>query len=160
VYPSPQNRDCTKEQAKNESGRWNSAVKLKKNGILPHKVFTWFTDCCSSLVPVIDPIHDIIDSISSLRLFSYSNNGECGRCTTFGSFEGSCRRSEILIEEEGAAVNVTNRNGQTPLSVATANAKLDTMQYLLQHGADTNIAANNGTTPLFVAAEKAHLEIR
>ncbi len=58
-----------------------------------------------------------------------------------------------LIGAQG--VNTQNRDGYTPLVLATAFGSLDAMQLLVDGGADVNLPAASGITPLHVAARDA-----
>ncbi|CAB3224456.1 unnamed protein product [Arctia plantaginis] len=60
---------------------------------------------------------------------------------------------EMLIRK-GARVNEKNKEGQTPLHVATEHAHLDAMDLLLRHGAKVNACDGRGSSALAVAARR------
>ncbi|XP_059056370.1 poly [ADP-ribose] polymerase tankyrase [Achroia grisella] len=60
---------------------------------------------------------------------------------------------EILIRK-GARVNEKNKEGRTPLHVATEHAHLDAMDLLLRHGAKVNAMDGRGESALSVAARR------
>ncbi|XP_041989095.1 poly [ADP-ribose] polymerase tankyrase [Aricia agestis] len=60
---------------------------------------------------------------------------------------------EILIKK-GARVNEKNKDGQTPLHVATENSHLDAMDLLLRHGAKVNATDGRGESALSLAARR------
>ncbi|KAJ0170043.1 hypothetical protein K1T71_014649 [Dendrolimus kikuchii] len=60
---------------------------------------------------------------------------------------------EMLIRK-GARVNEKNKEGQTPLHVATEHAHLDAMDLLLRHGAKVNACDARGESALSLAARR------
>lgn len=60
---------------------------------------------------------------------------------------------EMLIRK-GARVNEKNKDGQTPLHVATEHSHLDAMDLLLRHGAKVNACDGRGESALCVAARR------
>lgn len=60
---------------------------------------------------------------------------------------------ELLIRR-GARVNEKNKEGQTPLHVATEHSHLDAMDLLLRHGAKVNACDVNGESALSLAARR------
>ncbi|KAI8426788.1 hypothetical protein MSG28_014472 [Choristoneura fumiferana] len=58
---------------------------------------------------------------------------------------------EMLIRK-GARVNEKNKDGQTPLHIATEHSHLDAMDLLLRHGAKVNALDSGGSSALAVAA--------
>ncbi|XP_063543871.1 poly [ADP-ribose] polymerase tankyrase [Cydia strobilella] len=58
---------------------------------------------------------------------------------------------ELLIRK-GARVNEKNKEGQTPLHIATEHSHLDAMDLLLRHGAKVNAMDGRGMSALSVAA--------
>jgi len=53
------------------------------------------------------------------------------------------------LVEHGADVNITNKNGNTPIGiVGWKTGNLEIMNYLIEHGADINLTNNNGDSPL------------
>ncbi|KOB75092.1 Tankyrase-2 [Operophtera brumata] len=70
---------------------------------------------------------------------------------------------EMLIRK-GARVNEKNKDGQTPLHVATDHAHLDAMDLLLRHGMyldamDLLLQHGNGLVPLHNACSYGHFEV-
>ena len=66
---------------------------------------------------------------------------------------------EMLMEEEGADVNIPNNNGNTPLMIATRNGHTEIARMLIDRGADVNIPDNNGNTPLTWASDRGNIQI-
>jgi ankyrin repeat protein len=60
-----------------------------------------------------------------------------------------CIELTKLLIEKGAAINVKDKNGNTPLIYAT----FETGKILLKNGADVNIQNNSGHSALYVAAD-------
>ena len=60
--------------------------------------------------------------------------------------------------EKGANPNVQNKEGNTPLHIATQKALTETIQNLLEKGANPNVQNNEGNTPLHIATQKALTE--
>jgi len=61
----------------------------------------------------------------------------------------------------GASANETNKNGYTPLFIASSRGRMDMIKFLLDRGADPNKAvgwAEDEATPLIIATEKRNKE--
>lgn len=59
-----------------------------------------------------------------------------------------------LLVEKGVNLNVSDKNGETPLHLACWSEgpdKLSTVEYLLLQGAEVNLRGRNGYTPLHIA---------
>ncbi len=56
-------------------------------------------------------------------------------------------------------VNVSDKQGLTPLHIALHCKDKDALEILAKHGADFTITDNYGRTPLFMAVELEHLEL-
>ncbi|CAF1604889.1 unnamed protein product [Rotaria sp. Silwood1] len=69
--------------------------------------------------------------------------------------------TEILIEC-GGYVNISDRNGKTPLIYAleypSSNSVFDLISYLIEHGAHINFKDQNGLTPLHYACYRGDYE--
>ncbi|MCG8339835.1 MAG: ankyrin repeat domain-containing protein [Cytophagales bacterium] len=61
--------------------------------------------------------------------------------------------------EQGAAVEATDKNGQTPLHWAAYKGHLQVVAYLIENGAKINAKNNYNNTPRDRAAEKGYEEI-
>ena len=48
-------------------------------------------------------------------------------------------------------MNTADRDGRTPLHIASSQGHLSIVEYLINHGADVNKADNDGCTPIMVA---------
>lgn len=59
---------------------------------------------------------------------------------------------DSVLQSNPSALNVQNRDGQTPLHEAVLSDNLIFAQYLLQHGADPTVVNKEGNTPLHLAA--------
>jgi len=62
----------------------------------------------------------------------------------------------LHLLNHGADVNRANRNGQTPLWIATRNLQIDKVRLLLDKGADVDRANRYGETPLLIAREMGY----
>jgi len=60
-----------------------------------------------------------------------------------------------MLLANGAGVNATDAQDETPLHKASLNACLTAVQSLLRHGADANIVSMSGSTALHVLCDKA-----
>ena len=77
----------------------------------------------------------------------------------FATWEGHLDVVKVLLEN-GARVNVTNRDGpHTPLHVAATFGREAIARSLLDAGADVNARDGNGLTPLHFAAGKGHADV-
>jgi hypothetical protein len=61
--------------------------------------------------------------------------------------------------DKGADMNMPDREGFTPLSIAALYGHAYTVKFFLDKGADINAINNFGATPLFTAASKGQIEI-
>ena len=59
----------------------------------------------------------------------------------------------------GAAVDVAENDGATPLFIASQKNHFEVMRELLQRGAAVDAAMNNGATPLFIATARGHAAV-
>lgn len=66
---------------------------------------------------------------------------------------------ETLIETGGAAVNVQNNDGLTPLYLASQNGDEKAVKILLEAGANPNIASVEEAAPLHIAAANNFVKI-
>lgn len=64
-----------------------------------------------------------------------------------------------LLLKHNLDVNLTNREGETPLHMAVRGRNVDVVQLLLQHGAE-NIANEQGQTPIDLAIELRDQAVR
>lgn len=64
-----------------------------------------------------------------------------------------------MLIEEGAAIDVKNKKGCTPLLLACSNGHLDTVKILVQNHADPDAYDNRKTSPLFVAFRKGFIKV-
>src|SRR3989304_7725119 len=73
-----------------------------------------------------------------------------------------------LLLENGDNVNQTNKNGRTPLHIASQEGHVEIVSLLLKNRANVNQADSDGYTPLYissssydgdVAAEKDYVEV-
>jgi ankyrin repeat protein len=66
--------------------------------------------------------------------------------------------TELLIEL-GADVEARDKDGQTPLHVASQAGPLDIARMLIEHGAEVSAQDKIGQTPLHLASQAGRLEI-
>ena len=64
-----------------------------------------------------------------------------------------------FLVEQGADMEKTDRNGNSPLMYATMVGHVEMVRYLLEQGANRDKANSEGYTSLHVAASCSHLEI-
>ena len=69
-----------------------------------------------------------------------------------------------MLIDAGADINARNRHkvfgpGNSPLSAATYQQRLDVVRLLIERGANVNQGDNAGFTPLHLAAASGYLEI-
>ncbi len=65
-----------------------------------------------------------------------------------------------LLIENGADVNMADKDGWTALMGVTVPGHLESVKLLLEHGADVRAKNHNGETALIMAAGTKHTEIR
>ena len=58
-----------------------------------------------------------------------------------------------------AGTNRNDKDGLTPLHVATENGHAEVIKMLLAAGANKDAADKDGCTPLYIAAEDGHAEV-
>ena len=56
-------------------------------------------------------------------------------------------------------MNEADKDGVTPLNIASQNGHLDIVKLLIKSGGLVNQARNTDDTPLYIASECGHLEI-
>jgi ankyrin repeat protein len=76
----------------------------------------------------------------------------------WASWNGNLEAVEILVSH-GAAVDIRDNHGFTPLSEAARGNHASIVQLLLNHGASINTLSNYGCTPLLVACVRNHASI-
>ena len=64
-----------------------------------------------------------------------------------------------LLLEKGVDPNLANKDGLTPLYVASRNKHTKLVKLLLSNGANPNLEKENVATPLFLASRNGHMEI-
>ena len=64
-----------------------------------------------------------------------------------------------LVEEGGADVNESDRDGSTPCHIAARNGHVDVIRMLHEYGTDIDKPNNNSLTPSHIAAENGHVDI-
>ncbi|KAJ8705467.1 hypothetical protein PYW08_012513 [Mythimna loreyi] len=93
-------------------------------------------------------------SVEALVNFQHVTTGERPlHCAASSVYPKRKQVMEMLIRK-GARVNEKNKDGQTPLHVATEHAHLDAMDLLLRHGAKVNACDGRGSSALSVAARR------
>lgn len=93
-------------------------------------------------------------SLEALVNFQHVGTGDRAlHCAAASVYPKRKQVMEMLIRK-GARVNEKNKEGQTPLHVATEHAHLDAMDLLLRHGAKVNACDGRGSSALSVAARR------
>ncbi|KAF9797966.1 hypothetical protein SFRURICE_019309 [Spodoptera frugiperda] len=93
-------------------------------------------------------------SVEALVNFQHVGTGDRPlHCAASSVYPKRKQVMEMLIKK-GARVNEKNKDGQTPLHVATEHAHLDAMDLLLRHGAKVNACDGRGSSALAVAARR------
>lgn len=64
-----------------------------------------------------------------------------------------------LLLDNGAQINETNFNEETPLIIATYKCNYDVVELLLDNGADINKTGNNKDTPLMIAIGENNYDV-
>lgn len=72
--------------------------------------------------------------------------------------EGDAAQVKQLLEQK-SLVKKRDKNGNTPLMIASSFGYLDIVQELLAHKADVNAVNSWGGTALYVACQQGHIEI-
>ncbi|XP_075989607.1 tankyrase [Anticarsia gemmatalis] len=93
-------------------------------------------------------------SVEALVNFQHVGTGDRAlHCAAASVYPKRKQVMEMLIRK-GARVNEKNKEGQTPLHVATEHAHLDAMDLLLRHGAKVNACDGRGSSALALAARR------
>ncbi|KAF7516376.1 hypothetical protein G7054_g14184 [Neopestalotiopsis clavispora] len=64
-----------------------------------------------------------------------------------------------MLLDQGANLNVANKDGWTPLNTASGNGHIKVVKMLLDKGADWAVASKDGWTPLSTASNNGHTEV-
>lgn len=64
-----------------------------------------------------------------------------------------------FLLDKGAATNIYDNDGHTPLTLAVLHNKIEAVKGLVEAGADVNFPAMNGKKPLFIAEEFDYYKI-
>ena len=64
-----------------------------------------------------------------------------------------------LLVENGANINVTDDDAETPLHVAAEDGTLEIVKYLVEKGANVNAVNEDGRTPAEEAAREGNTAI-
>jgi ankyrin repeat protein len=56
-------------------------------------------------------------------------------------------------------LNTADKDGDTPLYIASQNGHLEVQRDLLKHGADVKTADKDGDTPLYIAIQNGYFEV-
>ncbi len=65
----------------------------------------------------------------------------------------------FLFKSKKIDVNAVNKEGETPLILATPENSVEAVKLLLEHGADVNVVNKKGETPLILATRKNSVEV-
>ncbi|XP_061385224.1 poly [ADP-ribose] polymerase tankyrase [Danaus plexippus] len=94
------------------------------------------------------------ERIAELANFHHQATGDRPlHCAAASVYPKRKQVMEMLIRK-GARVNEKNKEGQTPLHVATESSHLDAMDLLLRHGAKVNACDGRGESALAIAARR------
>ncbi|RVE44509.1 hypothetical protein evm_010838 [Chilo suppressalis] len=96
-------------------------------------------------------------SSEALANFQHASTGDRPLHCAAGSLYPKRKQVMEMLIRKGALVNEKNKDGQTPLHVATEHAHLDAMDLLLRHGAKVNACDSRGESALCVAARRDSL---
>ncbi len=82
-----------------------------------------------------------------------------GRGSTYTTAESNDEEVIQLFLMRGASINEADKNGETPLHLASWGGHLDTLQHLINNGANIGTKDSSGKTPLDIAKDKGHNNI-
>ncbi|XP_072943225.1 poly [ADP-ribose] polymerase tankyrase [Epargyreus clarus] len=105
-----------------------------------------------SQTPPVVPLAE--GSIEPLVNFQHLATGDRPLHCAAGSVYPKRKQVMEMLIRKGARVNEKNKDGRTPLHVATEHAHLDAMDLLLRHGAMVNATDARGESALSVAARR------
>ncbi|XP_062567640.1 ankyrin repeat domain-containing protein 17-like [Saccostrea cucullata] len=90
-------------------------------------------------------------------MLAAANDDEHLRETGLHTKEGERRNKTILcLLNNGADINLCNKNGSSPLLGACEFGNDSTVQLLLNKGSDINLSNKNGFSPLYKACQNGH----
>jgi ankyrin repeat protein len=87
-------------------------------------------------------------SVLSKKALLSNNNLAIPKCPFS---QAKCKN---LLLKHDAKVNITDKNGSTPLHLAAMKDHVDIIHLLLEYKADIDCCDNTGKTPLFIACHK------
>jgi len=64
-----------------------------------------------------------------------------------------------MLVERGAALSAQDKDGRTPLQLASSKGHVDVARMLVERGADVSTQAKDGWTPLHWASSKGHVDV-
>jgi ankyrin repeat protein len=64
-----------------------------------------------------------------------------------------------MLIERGADVTAQNRDGQTPLHLASRMGQVDVVRMLIERGADPDSPEQDGETPLHLAFQSGQVDV-
>ena len=96
----------------------------------------------------------------SADIYDQDENGQTPLHTAISyTFYNSSLAVVSLLIEEGANVNMRNKDGRTPLHKASIDGHLEIVKLLFKKGANIHIKDNNGNTALHLVNKKEHPKI-
>jgi len=100
----------------------------------------------------------VVILIFSLAMLPAMSHAKDGKKLYKAASKGDLSRVSALLEK-GAEVDYQDRNGLSPLLIASAYGYVDIVNALLEAGAEVNLQTPNGVTALYSASANAKIEI-
>jgi len=99
------------------------------------------------------------DSCMYLAVWTFTSRGFSGHKTVDREKHDSDQFYILkMLLENGADVNLPNREGHTPLHLASSSGRADVVDFLLKHGAISSVKNYQGRMPLQIALDHGFLE--